>query len=200
MKSKTLLLLWFVSISMAGFSTIRTITNVSNEFSPATITITLGDTVNFDIASSHDAREVSFATWQDNGITALAGGFQTSLGGGQVLPDKLGLGTHYYVCTIHAANGMKGTIIVQNATGITENESDPTISIFPNPSADFITVKANADKPGSTYFIADQTGRQVMTGKLSDEISIINLNRLTAGVYLFQFGELSKQTYKVIKQ
>ena len=135
MNSKFFLTLLLISISLTGFCTVWTVTNSANTFTPANITINFGDTVNFAITTGHDAREVSQTTWSVNGNAALPGGFQTSFGGGIVLPSQLGVGTHYYVCTPHASMGMKGTIIVQNSTtSITENSLQKTISVFPNPS------------------------------------------------------------------
>lgn len=116
MKKNFLLSLSLFLISMSGFSTTWIINNSSNTFTPATITISLGDTVSFVISFAHDAREVSQITWNANGNTPLTGGFQTPFGGGLVLPAQLGVGVHYYVCTPHASMGMKAIIIVQNCT------------------------------------------------------------------------------------
>ena len=44
-------------------------------FSPSTITINLGDTVNFQLSSIHSALEVSQATYNADENTALKGGF-----------------------------------------------------------------------------------------------------------------------------
>jgi plastocyanin len=135
MKKKILASILLLSSSLIGFCTTWTISNSGFSFTPATITINLGDSVNFGITASHDAREVSMATWNVNGSSALPGGFQTPFGGGLVLPAQLGLGTHYYVCTPHASSGMKAKIIVQNSTtGIAENQSQTNLTVYPNPS------------------------------------------------------------------
>ncbi len=200
MKIKILLSLLFLSTSITGFCTTWKIVNSGTTFSPATITITLGDSVNFVISPAHDAREVSLTTWNANGNTALTGGFQTPFGGGLVLPSQLGVGTHYYVCTPHASIGMKGQIIVQNTTGITENQLQTNISVFPNPATDLITVKTSNDILGLTFIITDQTGRQVLTGKLNNETTSVDISELATGVYLFQVGQQRRQTFKVIKK
>lgn len=116
MKTKISLSLLLLSAGLTGFSTTVIVTNQSNSFSPNSVTITLGDSVKFLIASAHDAREVSLTTWSTNGNTALSGGFQTPFGGGLVLPAQLTVGTHYFVCTPHASMGMKGVITVQACT------------------------------------------------------------------------------------
>jgi len=85
-------------VNSAGFS-----------FSPSTLTIRVGDTVNFALTGIHNAVEVSKATWDANGSTSN-GGFSVPFGGGSQTFTQPG--TYYYVCTAHAAMGMKGTIIV----------------------------------------------------------------------------------------
>lgn len=119
MKSKILLTLILLSLSLTGFSTVWTVTNSGNTFSPANTTVTVGDTVNFTIATMHDVIEVTQATWNANGNTPLSGGFQTPFGGGMVYSATLTVGTHYFVCSPHAYLGMKGTIIVQPCTAPT---------------------------------------------------------------------------------
>lgn len=196
----TLSLLLF-SISMTGFCTTWTITAGTTPFvfTPDIITITLGDSVDFVIASNHNAIEVSQTTWDANGITS-DGGFSVPLGGGLVLPAQLTVGTHWYVCSPHAADGMKGVIIVQNATGIVENQLHANFSVYPNPSSDLITIKVNAELLSSIYRITDQLGITVLTGKLTTVNTIININELTVGLYLLQVGEQKKQTFKILKK
>ncbi len=200
MKKITLSLLLLL-ISMTGFCTTWTITAATNPlvFNPDTITITLGDSVNFVIASVHNAIEVNQSTWDANGNTS-DGGFSVPFGGGLVLPAQLTVGTHWYVCSPHAASGMKGVIIVQNNTGIVENQLQTNFSVYPNPSSDLITIKVNAELLGSIYRITNPLGITVLTGKLTTVNTIININELTVGLYLLQVGEQKKQTFKILKK
>jgi plastocyanin len=87
-----------VSVASAGFA-----------FSPATLTIRAGDTVNFALSSAHNAVEISKTTWDANGTTSN-GGFSIPFGGGTHTFTRPGI--YYYICTAHASLGMKGTIIV----------------------------------------------------------------------------------------
>ena len=112
--------LWAIVLmvcTMTGslFSTTHTIVNDGFAFSPDALTITLGDTVVFNLASIHTAREVSKATWDANGTTS-DGGFDLPFGGGTVVLTTVG--DHYYVCVPHASLGMKGVITVLAATGV----------------------------------------------------------------------------------
>jgi plastocyanin len=182
-----------------SFSTSWTITNSGNSFSPSTLTITVGDDVTFNLESLHNAVEVSQATWNANGSSMLAGGFQVGFGGGQVQASQLGVGTHYYVCTPHASQGMKGTIVVQNVTGIGDNKLPPGFSIYPNPSAVSLTLKANEAETGSGFYIADLTGRIVGSGILDNEITAIDISYLARGTYLIGLVDQRKRPVKLVK-
>jgi len=81
-------------------------------FTPASLTITAGDTVTFALASIHDAVEVSQTDWNNNVNNPLSGGLAVAFGGGTVLPANLPVGTHYYICQAHISFGMKGIITV----------------------------------------------------------------------------------------
>lgn len=197
---KTILLLLVLVLSTTGsFCTSWTITNSGNTFTPATITITAGDDVKFDLVSIHNAVEVNQATWNANGITKLAGGFETAFGGGQVQSSQLGVGTHYYVCVAHASLGMKGTIVVQNATGIEENRLPINFSIYPNPSRISVTIKAKENEIGSVFYIADLNGKKVVSGKLDNEITTIDISRLTRGIYMIGMVDHKERPVKLIK-
>lgn len=112
-RMKKLLLVAMAVFAMLNMhATIWTITNSGNSFTPSLVTITQGDTVLFQLAGTHNAQEVDLATYNANGSTPITG-FQTNFGGGQV--TGLTIGTHYYVCSPHAAMGMKGRIVVNAA-------------------------------------------------------------------------------------
>lgn len=121
----------------------NTIVNAGNQFSPDTLMVMPGDTITFNLASMHNAVEVSQATWNANGTTSN-GGFQVPYGGGTITLSTPG--THYYVCQSHAALGMKGIIIVMDTTtGTTANtitnvgdSFDPdTLTVMPGDTITF---------------------------------------------------------------
>src|SRR4030042_234297 len=114
---KSLVFFCLFLCATTAFSTTWTITSSGSAFTPATITITLGDDINFVLAEIHNAREVSQVSWDANNNTPLPGGFNIPYGGGLVPSAQLGIGTHYYVCDPHISIGMKGKIIVQSTTG-----------------------------------------------------------------------------------
>ena len=200
MKTKILLLSLLLITNITGFGKVWQITNSGNTFTPATITINLGDTVNFAIGAYHNAQEVSEQTWGDNGTTLLTGGFDVPFNGGLVLPEKLGIGTHYFICKPHVSLGMKGTIIVQGTTSISKEQLLSDISIYPNPATDRINIKAGSDMLGALYSIADQSGRKVLTGEISEENTSLDISYLSNGLYFLKVGIKPENTFKLIKK
>lgn len=197
---KLLLSLILVIVCIKVSCTTWTIVNSGFTFSPSTITITIGDDVNFVLASIHDAVEVSKATWDANGNTPLGGGFQTPFGGGLVQTSQLGIGIHYYVCSTHASIGMKGMITVQSITGIPENQITPAISVYPNPTSNIITIGTIYNISNSRYYIFDYSGRKIMDGKIADGTKQLDLSYLTRGVYYVHIDGLNERPLKVIKE
>lgn len=193
---KGFLFIAFALLSGFAFSTKVTITNSGFTFSPDTVTITVGDSVNFSVASIHVPVEVSQATWTANGNTALAGGFSTPAGGGLVLPAKLTVGTHWYVCSPHAFMGMKGVIIVKNVTGIKENQLQSNFSIFPNPACGVVSVVSGT---GHQYNLSvyNCIGEKVYEKVVNNERSNIDLGELTNGIYFLSMN--SKEGTEVKK-
>jgi hypothetical protein len=72
--------------------------------------------------------------------------------------------------------------------------------LYPNPAQDEITIKLLNNKVGLTYSITDQIGRRIVTGKIHDNVTIIDIHQLASGTYLFNFGEISKQSFKILKK
>jgi hypothetical protein len=86
------------------------------------------------------------------------------------------------------------------AVGINEISSNNIFSVFPNPAQSLINVKADIKLLGSAYVIYDNTGKTILKGIITSEITIIELGNLSGGIYLFSVGENLKQSFKVIKE
>ena len=175
------------------------ITNSADTFVPDTLTIALGDSVRFTVASIHQPLEVSKATWDANGATPLPGGFDLPFGGGLVLPAQLQAGIHYYVCSVHVAFGMKGTITVQNTSGLANNNLKTEFSISPNPVVNSMRLNSSPDLQGIQYYMMDTSGKQVLEGRLNESLTNVDVSMLLPGVYLLQVSGQRKFSVKVIK-
>jgi hypothetical protein len=79
-------------------------------------------------------------------------------------------------------------------------KSASSMFIYPNPSADMVTLQVSADIIGSVYSIKDIAGADVMKGRLYNSRTSIDISRLAAGVYFLQAGKQLTETIKLIKQ
>ena len=201
---KMILTLFLSTFCLNGFSATWQVASPGYTFSPALLTIKLGDNANFAIDSWHNAVEVSQAVWDANESSHEIG-FSVPYGGGTVSPAQLPVGTHYYVCTPHAALGMKGIIIVQAATALDETLPESTVSVYPNPVIDQLNVRLNVT--ASTILeinLYDIQGKLVsillpktpVSGMFSQTFPISN--ELVPGVYFVKMAMGNNTTYKKV--
>lgn len=181
-------LLFFASLH--AYSKVWIVSNSGFSFAPSTITITEGDTVLFDLASSHRVVEVNKTTWDANASTAIANGFETTFGGGQILPAKLTPGTHYFVCAPHASSGMKGTLIVEpeSTVGIaTSPDQIQNISISPNPSTGkFIIIQKATINEIRNIAVYNIHGKKIYQTNVTTQSTYIDLSAAEKGIYFIQ--------------
>jgi len=91
-------------------------------------------------------------------------------------------------------------LTVYNNVGVNEFTQDNSFSVYPNPANSQINVKADQKLLGSVYNIYDNTGKFVLTGKINSETTVIELGRLSGGIYYFSVGVSLKQAFKIIKE
>jgi len=84
--------------------------------------------------------------------------------------------------------------------GIPENNIQPVISVYPNPSEDFINVIINSELVGSNYTINDILGRIIRTGKFDKEINNLKIDNMNSGVYILKIEKINTQIIKLIKK
>ncbi len=197
-----LLLIASVFIIQSSRATVVPVSNIGQTFSPSAIIISFGDSVNFSLGLAHNVVEVSQSTWNANGNTPLPGGFSLPFGGGLLIPAQLPVGLHYYVCDPHADDGMKGTITVQSATGITNiSESSSFIKLSPVPAASKIFIAA----PGVDLIdMHNLIGKKIGTIRMKHENQPkeLNISELENGIYFFSFIKEGRvvETRKIIKE
>ena len=194
MKKTIIFFLITLATTSISFSTTYTITDSGFSFTPSSLTINIGDAVNFGLGSSHTVREVSQATWNANGTTSN-GGFDLPNGGGTVVFNQAG--THYYVCVPHASLGMKGTITVNAATDVkTISETIPENFIlmqnYPNPFNPVTTISFSLpSKSFVSLKVFDALGREVAT-LANEELPAGNHSRqwnggnMSSGIYFYR--------------
>jgi hypothetical protein len=90
-------------------------------------------------------------------------------------------------------------LTVNNNVGINEFTQDNLFSVYPNPAQTVINVKADSKLICESYYVIDNTGRVVLTGKITSENTIIELGGLSNGVYMFNIANNMKQQFKILK-
>ena len=195
MRFHRLFLLLIPFLAMNVSATMYTVTNSGLTFTPASLTVNVGDTVRWDITSIHNAVEVSEATWNANGSTALTGGFSIPYGGGMHVFTNAGI--HYYVCQSHIASGMKGTVTVTSTTST--NSPDAVTrelqlhGIAPQPATDLVVVDLQTSRKTSVSVdVFDVSGRKMTEGierSLGPGAHTVPLRvaGLRSGVYFLRF-------------
>ncbi len=192
----------FLLFTSIAFCATLTVTNSGFSFSPSTLTINSGDSVNFILGASHNADEVSQSTWTANGTTNLAGGFLTPFGGGLVLPANLQVGTHWYVCQNHAGSGMKAIITVNPSSGITGDNNQKLLpSVYPNPSTGQFILNNSTASNNCQIEIYDVLGKHILNQNIVSEKQLIDLSNQANGVYFIKIKfDASTITKRIIIQ
>ena len=103
------------------------------------------------------------------------------------------------VCITQPVSPGSYTLQLCNGVGINEIGTVNNFSVYPNPANSQINVKADETLLGSIYNIYDNTGKRVLSGKINSANTIIELGKLSGGIYLFSLGENLQQTFKFIK-
>ena len=104
------------------------------------------------------------------------------------------------MCTPHVSLGMVGSFTVVSSLGAYDAAGDASISVFPNPFVDNLTIKFN---PGITNIreitVYDQAGKtlfQSETGDMKSSGQIgLNFSGIPAGLLIFEFRDFSGKTY-----
>ncbi len=83
--------------------------------------------------------------------------------------------------------------------GVEENDlGDYTLTIYPNPSADFITVDTNGTDFNSVT-IQDYTGRVVFEQAVSTNTTVLDVHELASGQYIITLsGDTNKVSEKLL--
>lgn len=103
-----------------------------NTFSPANLTIRVGDTVTFNnVGGNHNVRATSGETWRCAAGCDDTGGNGESSGSSWTFTRSFDTpGSIQYVCDTHVAFGMTGTIVVQAGAPQVPGEVRFTASVF----------------------------------------------------------------------
>ena len=184
-----------LALCTGAFATVHTVNNSNFTFSPATLTVMEGDTIDFSIGGSHNVVQVDSSTWASNGNTPLSGGLSTPFGGGMLVLNDVG--TFFYVCSPHAGLGMKGQITVEATTVSIASLNAEVISIYPNPASEKLTVSLLSDQVYQSVEISNLKGQVILSQNVENAIFDIDLPASAKGIYILRLqsgqGVLNKK-------
>jgi hypothetical protein len=124
-----------------------------------------------------------------------------------------GLGGPYYSCTnafslggednqlVYYKKGSSawGTPLV--ITGVKNNELEEIISVYPNPATDYVFIKIKLQDIPCYFELSNIQGKLTMKNKLDLNESVININNIDNGIYIYRLllGDKIIKTGKIIK-
>lgn len=154
----------------------------------------------FQLRLSATQNDLIFATNGENSLYAF------SLDLNEIWSDNVP-----NVNTSGAAIGTDGVIAVSGAniikvytpgisSGTREIPGDVSVTFYPNPVSDKLTIQVRDNLRSPAFLICDQTGRQVRNGKLVTGTNTVNVNDLVPGIYLLNIEADKSCKYKFVKQ
>lgn len=204
MKKNLLLLISFFLITATLKATSYNITIVGLSYSPATLTVNVGDVITIEATDFHPLVQVSQTSWNTGDNTQISGGFSSTTNYTFTITSDLAGTSIYYLCSNHALSGMKGIINVNVVANIQENKlKEFNFTVYPNPIHTESWINLSLKKSGSVSLtvydlngrILYQLGNYHMT---QGETTIpLDASRLQKGNYILQMrtdqGVLRKQ-------
>ena len=80
-------------------------------------------------------------------------------------------------------------------------KEDKVFTLFPNPSAGYVTIETRPSLSNSQLIVTDLKGRIIIMHQLSGIISLIDISNLPAGIYFARLkNDLTVEMIKIIKQ
>lgn len=177
---------------LSSAQTTHTLTGTDHYFSPDTLYIEVGDSIELVNIGYHSATEVDSIDWVNNTPTHN-GGFYVGFGAptSDLTFSIDAEGTYYNICVPHAGMAMKSIIIVESiGTSINGVVAEQEGFIYPNPATNSITVQHS-----STIKIYSMAGQVVFEKTGLAPAEEVGISFLTPGAY---FVVLDGQQQKLI--
>ncbi len=172
--------------TLSAKATIVVITQQDLTFNPATVSVTVGDTIRWvwtsgDHTTTSATIPTGAAAW-DSPLTATTTSFD------YVVTVE---GTYNYVCTPHAAAGMVGSFTATGTLGIGDRIDMSSVKVYPNPAKDRAVLVFNSDEASIGHLsVYDLLGNQVSTGEVSVKYGTNNINlpvsNINPGIYFVE--------------
>jgi len=192
---------FFIALLIAGFIQAQTTHNVtvqSNSFTPANLTIEVGDEVVWtNIGGNHNVNG-TLATFPSN-----PEGFGNSVGSGWTFSHTFTLqGTYDYHCDPHASFGMTGVITVNESANSIEDLSITNFTIYPNPNKGQFSIVNEGVNGNYLIELFDVTGKVVYSEQVqlnSNARTVINSTDVNTGIYLVKMTNTDENYQRTLR-
>ena len=198
---KNLTTLLFTFFILTAFSqTTHTINAGSYYYNPTQLTIDVGDSVVWiNDGGFHDVNgNINTVSGQPFNNPETFDSPPTNVVGAVIFSYHFTIpGTYNYDCSVgsHAANGMIGSVVVNDISSVHENNNH--ISIYPNPTKNIINIKSE----GYSGIISTKVYNLLGNLLISTNDQTISLQDYSNGIYLFRVVYGSKiADLKVVKE
>lgn len=92
-------------------------------------------------------------------------------------------------------------LTLDGTTGITDlSMVENQYSIFPNPATNQTSIHTDFKQIGSQFCLYDLTGKILLTGKIVSEITTLEMQNFSEGIYFLKIDNSLNKTTKVIKK
>ncbi len=199
MKNLTTLLFTFFILTTFSQTT-HTINAGSYYYNPTQLTIDVGDSVVWiNDGGFHDVNgNINTVSGQPFNNPETFDSPPTNVVGAVIFSYHFTIpGTYNYDCSVgsHAANGMIGSVVVNDISSVHENNNH--ISIYPNPTKNIINIKSE----GYSGIISTKVYNLLGNLLISTNDQTISLQDYSNGIYLFRVVYGSKiADLKVVKE
>ena len=89
-----------------------------------------------------------------------------------------------------------------SSVGIKETALNISLSIFPNPTSDYLTLKVeDYNNEALSYYLIDEQGKLVLNQQITNQDTQVAMSTLARGAYFINVLQANKkiQTFKIIK-
>ncbi len=199
MKNLTTLLFTFFIVTTFSQTT-HTINAGSYYYNPTQLTIDVGDSVVWiNDGGFHDVNgNINTVTGQPFNNPETFDSPPTNVVSAVIFSYHFTIpGTYNYDCSVgsHAANGMIGSVVVNDISSVHENNNH--ISVYPNPTKNLINIKSE----GFSGIISTKVYNLIGNLVLTTNNQTISLQDYSNGIYLFKVVYGSKTfDLKVVKE
>ncbi|MCK0109322.1 T9SS type A sorting domain-containing protein [Flavobacteriaceae bacterium S0825] len=196
MKTKLLLIFLFTIYLAQGQTTHNLNWERFANGSEMDITIDIGDTV---LWTWTDAFPHTVENSVGNSVETFNSG--TLSGIGQTFSYTFTVeGVNDYLCGIHGAGNMSGTITVVDNLGLEDFEEN-SFAISPNPGRDKLNLKLSKLNNNTTIEVFDVLGKKIYADKINTITKTVNVSQWNNGVYLVRLTtDAGTQTKRFVKQ